>query len=75
MAVYRILADIVEVLRTLHLDRESVRANMVTKRDLAALEAAMDKRLDSVDKRMIKLGLSLRHFATTPRSLSICCRS
>ncbi len=39
MTVYKILADIVDALRTSHLDHEAIRAEMATKSDLAALEA------------------------------------
>jgi hypothetical protein len=36
MTVYRVLADIVDVLRTGHLEHEAIRAEMATKKDLAA---------------------------------------
>jgi len=40
MTVYGILADIVDALRTSHLEHEVIRVEMATKSDLAALEAA-----------------------------------
>ena len=60
MTAYRILADIVEALRTLRLEHESMRADMATK--LAALESKMDNRLDVVTKGMTKLGVEFEAF-------------
>jgi len=41
MTVYRVLADIVDALRTSHLEHEAIRAEMATKEDLAREVAAI----------------------------------
>jgi len=49
MTVYGILADIVDALRTSHLEHEAIRAEMATKSDLAALEAATKRDLGALE--------------------------
>ena len=49
MTVYGILADIVDALRTSHLEHEAIRAEMATKTDLAALEAATKRDLGALE--------------------------
>jgi hypothetical protein len=49
MTVYGILADIVDALRTSHLEHETIRAEMATKSDLAALEAATKRDLGALE--------------------------
>jgi tRNA C32,U32 (ribose-2'-O)-methylase TrmJ len=55
MTVHKLLADIVDALRTSHLEHEAIRTEMATKQDLTTLEAAIDKRLK-------KLGLEFEAF-------------
>ena len=49
MTVYGILADIVDALRTSHLEHEAIRAEMATKTDLAALGAATKRDLGALE--------------------------
>jgi len=49
MTVYGILADIVDALRTSHLEHEAIRAEMATKTDLAALEAATKRDIGALE--------------------------
>jgi len=55
MSVYTVLADIVDALRTSHLEHEAIRAEMATKQDLAALEA-------SIKIELAKLGVEFEAF-------------
>jgi chromosome segregation ATPase len=66
LTVYGILADIVDALRTSHLEHETIRAEMATKSDLGALEAATKAEFASLRAEMAtKSDLAALEAATT----------
>ena len=58
MTVHKVLADIVEALRTSHLEHEIMRAEMATKQELGVLERS----LAVVDQKVTKLGIDFEAF-------------
>ncbi|MEW6032590.1 MAG: hypothetical protein AB1645_06885 [Bacillota bacterium] len=66
MTVHKVLADIVDALSTNRQEHEAMRAEMVTKQDLAAESAAiraeMKSEFGTVDNRLRQLGLEFEAF-------------
>jgi hypothetical protein len=62
VTVYKVLSDIVEALRTIHLEHEAIRAEMTTKEDLAGLEAVMRREFEVVHKEIRGLALEFEAF-------------